>query len=339
MARTMLDSYFHGDKRVNHLAALCKESHLMTKGRLTQIYDHCNSRWTDQLLAKEINIQAEWVGEMRFADLMCEADLAEKKENGYYRIKGITKRLEDLERHIEKSKAGGKNRMKNVRRDKRGRLLPNSSDDGPHDEPEAGEKSSDPPASVQPVAGDSPAASSDLSLSLDLSLDPKDLSEGERAQSAARPRGSGKREGKPPPPEKSVKDFVTAYVGAYQRRRPGKRPDCLDDRYTRRQIVEFLRERPLERAIALVRHYLAMDIEFFARKGYDFDTFARNVGAVGASLDEALERGSKVSPEPLRLKSQERPPPAPEELLEMEKRIGFEPGELKYMPKDVRGSG
>jgi hypothetical protein len=340
MARTMLDSYFHGDKRVNHLAALCRESHLMTKGRLTQIYDHANSRWTDQLSAKEINIQAEWVGEGAFADLMCEADLAEKLEKGYYRIKGIKKRLDQLEAHIQKSKNGGNNRMKNARRDKRGRLLPNSSDDGPQNEPEPGEGTSAPPAGVQPVAGDSPAASSDLSLSLDLSLDPEDLSEGERAQSAAPPERNRKRQAKPPPPphdEQSVKRFVTAYVGAYRERHgPEKRPACLYDRETRRQIVRFLEDCPFERAVALVAHYCRMDTDFFARKGHDFETFIRNLGAVGAALDKS---GAQAAPASSPIWTDSRPPPTTEELREAERRIGFKPGEMKYGTKEVSRSG
>jgi len=319
MARTLLDSYFHGDKRVNHLAALARESHLMTKGRLTQIYDHCNSRWTDTLSKKEVNIQAEWIGEAAFAELMCEADLADRLENGYYRIKGIRKRLDSLEAHIAKSKKGGLERVNSAKRDKLGRLLPS----GPPDEESHQPNASGTPASVQPVAGDHPAASSDLSLSLSLVLSPaenKNRSAGDRAPARESPPEAGS----------PVKTFITAYVNAYRvRYGPKARPESIDDDATVAAVRKFLQRRELARAIQLIQKYCAMDDDWFAKKGHDFKTFASSIDRVASALDAG--GGKPVTAVTAAANYRDRAPAAAE-LEKSVHTLGFKP---KYGTKET----
>jgi hypothetical protein len=79
--------------------------------------------------------------------------------------------------------------------------------------------------------------------------------------------------------------FIGKYVQAYQKRFGDERarPDLRGK--AQGLIKNFLKETPLDRAVALIETYLTMNDQWFITKGYDFVTFNENVSKIALALD------------------------------------------------------
>jgi hypothetical protein len=110
----------------------------------------------------------------------------------------------------------------------------------------------------------------------------KDLSENEQKNSLARTIDKEVQNQK-------AKEFVGAYVKAYQSRFPDCRPEDLNDGKVRGQILNWIKEYPLDRACQLIQVYFQMDSKWFGTKGYDFLTFRNNLNKIGQALDSGSD--------------------------------------------------
>lgn len=93
-----------------------------------------------------------------------------------------------------------------------------------------------------------------------------------------------------------ARQFVGAYVKAYQAKFPDGRPEDLNDGKIRGQILNWIKEYPLDRACDLIQTYFQMDSKWFGTKGYDFLTFRNNLNKVGQALDSGADPdGNKIN--------------------------------------------
>lgn len=86
-----------------------------------------------------------------------------------------------------------------------------------------------------------------------------------------------------------AKIFVAAYVKAYQSKFPGGRPEDLNDGKVRGQILNWIKDYPLNRALELIQVYFQMDTRWFDARGYDFLTFRNNLNKIGQTLDSGTD--------------------------------------------------
>lgn len=88
---------------------------------------------------------------------------------------------------------------------------------------------------------------------------------------------------------KKAQDFVAKYVKAYQTRYPDGRPEDLHDGKVRGQILNWIKDYPMDRACQLIQVYFQMDTKWFGTKGYDFLTFRNNLNKIGQALDSGKD--------------------------------------------------
>lgn len=88
--------------------------------------------------------------------------------------------------------------------------------------------------------------------------------------------------------------FAAAYVKAYQTRWPEGRPEDLNDGKTKGQIMNWIEEYPLDRARELIQAYFQIEAKWFQTKGYDFETFRRNLNVIGQALDSGQDPNSGI---------------------------------------------
>lgn len=87
----------------------------------------------------------------------------------------------------------------------------------------------------------------------------------------------------------AAKTFVASYVSAYQTKFPGGRPEDLRDGKVRGQILNWIKDYPMDRACQLIQVYFQMDTKWFDTKGYDFLTFRNNLNKIGQALDSGRD--------------------------------------------------
>lgn len=110
--RINVDSHFFGDKRVGRLAALCKESHLTSIGRLLQVYHYQYTQRRVTASAEELDLHAEWMGTPCFGELMTQAQLARRLSEGTFEVRGVRDRIEFLNSASEAGKKSVETRRK-----------------------------------------------------------------------------------------------------------------------------------------------------------------------------------------------------------------------------------
>lgn len=110
MARVNLDSTFFSDPRIEHLGRLTGEGKQAARGRLAGLWLFVYDQTRDILTAEETDIHSEWFsqGGKSFGALMVEAMLAERLEDGTYRIKGAKDRYSYIIACRENAREGGK---------------------------------------------------------------------------------------------------------------------------------------------------------------------------------------------------------------------------------------
>lgn len=87
--------------------------------------------------------------------------------------------------------------------------------------------------------------------------------------------------------------FIYEYRKAFQKRYGEKASPDLRGK-TQGQIKRFLKEVPLERAVALIQVYLQIDDKWFITKSHDFTTFDCNLSKIGVALDQGFSDSNKL---------------------------------------------
>lgn len=209
-------------------------------------------------------------------EVMIESGWAVPVEGGYHAL-GAAKHFGWYRQKCDSGKIGGQARA-NAPRDESGRFTSN-----PHGTQADSTRT---PPETQPVA---------TPLAPALSLAPVKIQNKESIGStdATPPAVSP---GKPPPKSKwdqatrgKARIFATAYVKAYQTRFPDGRPEDLNDGATQGQILNWIKDYPIDRACALIQTYFQMETKWFGTKGYDFETFRRNLNKIGQALDSGKD--------------------------------------------------
>jgi hypothetical protein len=121
--RINVDSKLFADKRVERLAALCREPKFSVIGRLLYVWHECYSRKTAELTTEEIDLQAEWIGEVPFGELLTRCLLASRVGEGIFRVMGVEERIAFMKNASECGKASAQ-----ARREKYGTARPVSAE-------------------------------------------------------------------------------------------------------------------------------------------------------------------------------------------------------------------
>lgn len=108
MARINIDLTFFSDARINRLSNIMGLHRYIIEGKIIRVWSHCYQQISDELTGEEINLISESSQEECFASLMVKCLLAERMEDGRFRIKGVADRIEYLINAQEKARAAGK---------------------------------------------------------------------------------------------------------------------------------------------------------------------------------------------------------------------------------------
>lgn len=210
---------------------------------------------------------------LQCASELIQSGLAEDQGESIY-VRGSSQYLEWVKNASEAGRLGGL-KSAQARKEKYGSSQPKL-----RSEPEA--------TSKQPEAFE-PSVSGSVS---DSDSNTKNYSVGELAKAApslpALSNAEKKLEAKAETAAKA-KEFVASYVSSYQSKFPGGRPEDLNDGKVRGQILNWIKDYPLDRAIELIQVYFQMDSKWFGTKGYDFLTFRNNLNKVGQALDSGKD--------------------------------------------------
>jgi hypothetical protein len=215
-----------------------------------------------------------------FANELLKVNLAEVRAEGVY-IRGSSAYLDWVYEEREARRLGGQKSAQRPR-DEKGRLLPK---DAPQDKEE-------PPAETQLVSSSSPTESSSIQVSVSASASvsgSKNKNKESIGTTAIVPASTGLQEVNKKAQVKELtrlkaKEFIQAYVKAYQTKFPG-RPEDLNDGKVQGQILNWVKDYPIDRARDLIQVYFQMDTKWFGQKGYDFGTFRNNLNKIGQALD------------------------------------------------------
>lgn len=119
MSRVNVDGKVWKEPRVKRLARRCSMSMRETVGTLVAVWDVAYDAKSEVMTTADVDTAAETEG---FAAHMVTEDLAEPRDGGYVRIRGIGERIGYLLTQAERGRLGGRARAKGAIREPSGRL-------------------------------------------------------------------------------------------------------------------------------------------------------------------------------------------------------------------------
>lgn len=269
MARINIEECWWSDPRRSKLIRLLGGDTRKADGLAIETWRLAQEFWKhDRKLVPLTHFQA-----LEDSQFLIEASLVEVRGDHVY-IRGSSQYLEWVKEQRESASLAGRISAQRPR-DSKGRLLPKvqqESNENPTEpnevQPSVSGSVSDSNTNTYSV-GEDASASSQLPAKSNQTKDPKTIAK-EEAQLKA-------------------KSFVASYVSAYKTRFPDGRPEDLHDGKVRGQILNWIKDYPIDRARQLIQVYFQMDTKWFGTKGYDFLTFRNNLNKIGQALDSGKD--------------------------------------------------